>query len=147
MNDFFNSISQLQPWSSDKEKYRVWDQVRLHATARFETSAAGTSDGAGNWLTLWLGTVPADTTWHINAEIDGKGTTGGAVYYLSVGIQNVAGVLTPIAVTAQLTFIREDQAAMDCNFDITGTVFSVQVRDDGTVPMTWKVFLDAVGTV
>ncbi len=147
MSDFTVSMSQLQSHSNDVEKYRVWEKLRQQALLRFETNGSGTSDGAGSWLILWQGTVPTDTKWTVNAEITGSGTTGSAVYYLSVGIQNIAGVLTPVAVTAQLTFVREDQAAMDCNFDITGTVFSIQVRDDGTVPMKWKVFIDAVGTV
>jgi hypothetical protein len=147
MSDFNVSISHLQEHSNDKERYRVWEQLRQQALLRFETNASGDSDGLGTWLTLWSGTIPENTKWTIQADFIGWGSTGGASYQLVTGVQNIAGVAAPIQATSQITFQREDEAAADFQFDLTGTLFSVQVRDGGVVPMTWKVYISALGTV
>ncbi len=145
--DFAVSISQIQAHSADKEKLRVGEQLRTQALLRFETSAMGTSDGLGTWLTLWSGTVPRDASVAVRAQVVGRGTTGGAVYELSAGAQDFAGTASLISGGIAITVALEDNAAMDSRWTLTGSVLALQVRDDAVQAMNWKAFVAAVTTV
>jgi hypothetical protein len=145
--DFAISIAQLQQKrSQDKETFNAVNALTKQALLRFEQNATGTSDGAGTWLTLWSGTMPKDCKFSIDSSVSGAGSTGGFAGRLTVGLQDIGGTVGVIGATSQVVWEREDVAAMDHRFDLTGSVLSIQVRDDGTVPMTWKVFIEAVGT-
>jgi hypothetical protein len=145
-NDFAVSISQIQAHSSDAEKTRVWEQLRTQALLRFETSASGTSDGAGTWLTLWSGTCPTNASFAVRAQIVGRGTSEGAVYESSAGVQDFAGVASLIGGGYTLTVALEDAAAMNTRWTLTGSELALQVRDDAVQAMRWKAFITVVGT-
>jgi len=145
--DFAISIAQLQQKrSQEKETFNAVNALTKQALLRFEQNATGTSDGAGTWLTLWSGTLPRDCKFAIDSTVSGAGSTGAFGGRITVNLQDVGGVVTVTGGSSQVVWEREDVAAMDHRFDLTGSVFSVQVRDDGTVPMTWKLMLEAVGT-
>lgn len=147
MNNFAVSISQIQAHSSDREKLRVGEQLRTQALLRFETNATGTSDGAGTWLTLWSGTVPANSSHAVRAQVVGRGTTRGAVYEISAGAQDFAGTASLIGGGFVVTVALEDAVAMDVRWLLTGSVLALQVRDDAVQAMAWKAFVSAVTTV
>jgi hypothetical protein len=147
MPDFVNSISTLQEHSSDKEKLRVWNQLIAQAKLRYETSATGTTDGAGTWLTLWSATVPMDTSVGLRAELVGRGSSIGALFETSCGFQNFAGTTTYIGATFSVTVNLSDVPAIDVRWAKTGSLVSLDVRDDGFQAMSWSAFIMGEATV
>ena len=148
MSDLSVPISQLiEGRSNEKEVFKTVNKLRDQSLLRYENKATGATLGAGAYVTLWSATVPRNSSWHITATTVGRGTTGGAAYEQSVGVQNFAGVVTVIGGTEQVTFIREDNAAMDATFSLTGDVISLTVRDDAVQPMTWNTWVAALGTI
>ncbi len=147
MSDFVVSISQITSASGDKEKLRVGEQLRTQALLRFETSALGTSDGAGTWLTLWSGTVPVGASVGLKATLIGRGTSLGAFYEIVSGFQNFAGTTTYVGATFNFTITLTDNVLIDARWALAGDVVSLQVNDASLQAMNWKAFISGVTTV
>ncbi len=147
MSDFNVSISQLiEGRSGDKEKFRVWDQLRTQALLRFETSATGTSDGAGTWLTLWSGVVPTNSSVMAKAAIIGRASAKGAAYEVAAAAQDFGGVTSLVGGGYTTIVSLEDAITMDARWSLTGSTLALQVRDDATQAMAWRAFVSAVTT-
>lgn len=147
MNDFAVSISRLIPESNDVEKFRVWNKLRDQATLRFETSAIGTSDGAGTWLTLWSGTVPEGASVGTNARVIGRGTSKGVLFEIACGFQNFAGTTSFVGATFSIVTNLTDDALFDVRWSLTGSVASLQVNDGSVQALNWTAFLSSITTV
>jgi hypothetical protein len=132
--------------ATQDERDKLLIQLQRQASQWSPVERLASTLGAGAYVTLWALTVPLGISY-VWAEVIGNGSTGGAVYEMVVGVRNLAGVVTVVGATGQITFIREDQAAMDSKWDLTGAVLSIQVRDDGTVPMNWKAIVSTASMV
>lgn len=133
--------------SDEQNVFSLVNQLRAVAVLRSQTRVRGTSDGAGTWLTLWADTIPQNASVMVTADVVGRGASEGAAYTITAGVQNFAGVVTVIGGTAQVTFQREDNAAMDVQFNISGEDIQLQVRDDAVQAMAWRadVFVSVTG--
>lgn len=148
MSQWAVSIAKLQEnRSSEKETVTAIMKLRDQALLRFETNVTGATTGNGAFVTLWSATVPKNSTWNVTASVTGRGTTGGAAYALAGGVQDFAGVASVIGGGFPgITIIGEDAVAMNAKWDLTGSVLSLQVRDDAVQPMAWKAFVTALSS-
>lgn len=103
------------------------------------------SDGAGTYLTLWSETIPTDRTWFVTAQVLGRVAAHNAAYQISGLFKNDSGTSAQVGATASVVSIESD-AACDARFSLSGSVLSVQARDDGSHVMTWKAIVEVFPT-
>lgn len=95
--------------------------------------------------TLHVFTVPASTTYTVEAHVEARRTGGvsgtaedGAAYGIVATFKNVAGVATQIGVTTVL-YTHESQAGWDATFDVTGATARVRVTGAVSNNVTWHL--------
>ncbi len=103
--------------------------------------------------TLHTFTVPASTTYTIEAHVEARRTGGsagtaedGAGYGIVATFKNVAGTATQIGATTAL-YTHEDQAAWDCVFDVTGATARVRVTGATNNNVAWHLSASRVWQV
>lgn len=100
----------------------------------------GDTDGAGTYLTLWASPdMPADATWHIEADVTGVGIGNAerASYKFIRSFTTAAGVLT--ASPIGMVFYDLTSPTIDAYIGLTATGAAVIASDASLGAMRWTV--------
>lgn len=133
----------IEKKSDERNVREVVNQLQqLASNWTQQVRVRGATAGDGTYVSLWTDTMPVGS-YFLSATVLGRGTTGGAWYRVWEGLQNFAGTVTVIGGSANV-IQKEDAAAMDAKFTVTGTSVSLQVRDDAAQGMTWVAIVEVM---
>jgi hypothetical protein len=124
--------------SDKKEIYKLVNQLReLVNMIPILTVETLTTQATGALTVIWATKVPLTSSVKLTASVLGvrDDVSQSCAYTLECAVKNVGGVVTFVGGSQQVTFSREDNAAYDAQFVISGAIIGVEVQDGGvTVP-------------
>jgi hypothetical protein len=116
--------------------------LNVRKSMNFEYTTAVTFQSANlGYETAWTSDdIPTDRAWNVKVDIVATSTSGAAQcagITMQALFQNVSGTVSQVGST--IGHNNMSSGLIDATMSASGDAVIVQVKDDGTSPMTWKV--------